>query len=615
MKISRNWLQTFFESNLPPTDKLADGLTMHAFEIEGVEKKEGDEILDVKVLPNRSHDCLCHYGIAKEVSSIFELPLSKKPFEEKPRTFPQSNEFSVEIDTDKVKRFKALVIHGVKVAPSPKWLQEAIISMGGRSINNIVDITNFVMFELGQPMHAFDMNKFGSKDNKSFVVRESKEVEKVTTLDGIERELKDGALLITDGENKGKTILGIAGIKGGSSSEITDKTTDIILEAATFDAPTIRKHSKLLGIRTDASIRFENDISSELPPYAISYALDLIEKLAKGENFQVEGEFDFKKGDYKEKKISISLKEINNILGTKLSDREVSAILSRLMFSFEEKGGEFEVTAPFERLDLEIPEDIAEEVGRIYGLEHIESILPEKFEKEVEINQDFYKLQKIRQKLIEDGFSEVYTYSMRGDGEIEIENPIASDKSFMRGNLSDGVKLALELNIRNAPILGLKDIKIFEIGVVFQKDKEEVRLCIGTSNKGKINIEELNLKEVYEKFPVSDLNEEEINKIKLDKKEIKYKSISPYPFALRDIAVFVPADIKAEELEKIIKDNSGEYLARMDKFDEFKKGEKISYAYHLVFQSMQKTLTDIEINVVMENITKIFNDKEGWQVR
>ncbi|MEK7567522.1 MAG: phenylalanine--tRNA ligase subunit beta [Patescibacteria group bacterium] len=616
MLISRNWLQTFFESKLPDREKLSNGITMHAFEVEGVEEKQGDEVFDVKVLPNRAHDCLCHYGLAKEVAAIFEIPLSRKMFVKTPRTFPQSNEFSVEIKTEKVKRFKTLKINGVKVGESPKWLKNKIEVLGGRSINNVVDITNFVMLELGQPMHAFDADKITSDGGvSSFIVREAKNGEKITTLDGVERFLKEGALLITDGGNNGKTILGIAGIKGGSSSEIDLNTKSVILEAANFDAPTIRKHSKLLNIRTDASIRFENGISEELPLFAIEYALDLIEQIAKGDNFQVEGEFDFKKVNNQEREIGISLKEINNILGTKLDTKEVEKILSRLEFSFQENNNVFKVTAPFERLDLEIPEDIAEEVGRIYGFEHIGSVLPDNLSQVPEINQDFYRTQKIREVLKNDGYSEVQTYAMVSEGVVEIENPIATDKSFMRENLENGVGKSLELNARNSPILGLESLKIFEIGVVFANKREETHLCLGTFSKGKINTEEYSLKGVYEKFAIANVDEGEIARSGVDERSIKYRSISPYPFILRDIAIFVLENVKSNDLEKIIEDDSGEYLVRIDKFDEFKKGEKISYAYHLVFQSVEKTLTDSEINEVMEKLTKILNGKTGWQVR
>jgi len=755
MKISRVWLQTYFAKPLPKTEELTNGLTMHAFEIDGVSKFQNDDILDVKVLPNRAHDCLSYYGIAKEVSTIFEIPLDKKLLEGEIRKLPESNEFSVKIETKNVKRFKAVNIHGVKVSPSPQWLKTRIEAMGGKSINNIVDITNFVMFELGQPMHAFDADKLTKKGGLSFIIRESREGEKITTLDGVERTLTEGAILITDGETDGKNMLGIAGIKGGAAAEITEKTENIILEAATFDAPTIRKQAKLLNIRTDASIRFENDLAPELPTYAIDYAVKIIEELAKGENFRVEGEFDYfplKKNVYR---LGVSVGEINSILGITLEETEVEKILKRLNFPYDkiknplqyiveeskeyigapyvlgasissdaphkfdcssftsflyltagiaiprvsvdqyvcgekidekdaipgdlvfsntgEKHIWFEthefmkgtkvregvdhvgvylgndevihsnggsgnvlkeklsesnrfknivgfrrfvktdevrlmVSVPFERLDLRIKEDLIEEIGRIYGLEHIPALLPEPLGREPEVNREFFDAQKIREVLVSEGYSEVYTYALVSRGEVEIENPLASDKNFMRANLSDGIKKSLELNSKNAPLLGLNEIRIFEIGNIFGKNKEETYVCLGSILKGKVNVEEFSLAAAYEKY-----GHKEIEKCK-PKENVKYSPISPYPFALRDIAIFVPSNTSSNEVEKVIRENAGEYLVRLDLFDKFEKEEKISYAFHLVFQSLERTLTENELNDSMTKVTAKINSL-GWTVR
>ncbi|MDO8492183.1 MAG: phenylalanine--tRNA ligase beta subunit-related protein [bacterium] len=769
MKISREWLQTYFEKELPKVEEIARGLTMHAFEIEGTKKLNDDEILDVKILPNRAHDCLSYYGIAKEVSAIFEIPLTKKLLSGEVRNLPQSNEFSVEIESQKVKRFKVAVIHGVKVAESPKWLKKRIEAMGGKSINNIVDITNFVMFEIGQPMHAFDADKLKKDNGPSFIIRDSLEGEKITTLDGVERTLKEGAILITDGGDEGKTILGIAGIKGGAQTEITEKTKNIILEAATFDAPTIRKHAKLLNIRTDASIRFENGIAPELPTFAIDYTIKLIEENAHGENFQVEGEFDYYPEKLSRYKIGVSLKEMNDLLGTRLTNKETEQIFNRLQFKHREvdpeevlkeyinkvvgkkykansamrrdapeifscsslasylfaEGGiympsisidkyvygdevkedelkfgdlifantkegkiyfetveymkgkkvpdgidhvgiyvgnnevlhatrstgtvvrekikdskqfqnivgyrrmgdlsekRFVAEVPFERLDLRIKEDLIEEIGRIYGLEHIDSVLPKPLPNEPEINEEFYKCQKIREVLINDGYSEVYTYAMVNKGEVEIENPIASDKNFMRPDFSEGMLKAVTLSMQNARLLNIKEIKIFEIGKIFKKESnkinEELKVVVINTKINPIytkssitdfyKIEEYTLKDAYEKYGKKESAEV------LTRENIKYIPISPYPFALRDVAVFVPESVKSEEVEKIIRDNAGEYLVRCDQFDEFKKDGKISYAFHLVFQSNERTLTEKELNESMEKVTKALNNKLNWQVR
>lgn len=759
MKISRNWLQTFFDKPLPEVSDLVRGLTMHAFEIEETLEKGSDIILDVKVLPNRAHDCLSHYGIAKEVSAIFSLPLSQKPLSEKITPFPESNSFSVDIQSKKVKRFKVAVIKNVVVTESPKWLRECIEAMGGKSINNIVDITNFVMFEVGQPMHAFDADKLIEKDGGAgFIIRESKAGEKTTTLDGVDRVLPEGVILITDAGDVGKSILGIAGIKGGVSAEITGESKNIILEAATFDAQSIRKNAKLLNIRTDASVRFENDIAPELPPYAIARAVALIEELAKGEDFQVDGEVDFVLRPKNLYKLGVSLTEINNTLGTKLTVHEVQDILNRLNFPvsmsmhpiqdiveraasllgkpyklgasvtgdapelfdcssftsyvFAESGisiprmsvdqyvygdevdetevmagdllfantgvgkihtesvefmkgtsipqgidhvglcvgnGEvihatgtansvvkekiseserfkkivgyrrihseneprFVVTVPFERLDLRCKEDLIEEVGRMYGLEHIESKLPQPLGKEPEINKEFYYAQKIREALVNDGYSEVYTYAMVDSGDVEIENPIASDKNFMRKDLKSNMEKTLVVNGRNAPLLGVNEIRLFEIGAVFTKKSQVWRVCVGTLVKNKTHIEEYSLEEAYEKYcKGAELTPD----VSVKGGDVTYKKISPYPFALRDIAVFVPKDTEEAELSALIRKEAGELLVRCDLFDRFQKEDKVSYAYHLVFQSNERTLSEDELNSTMSKVESAIKEK-GFIVR
>lgn len=747
MKISRNWLQTFFDNDLPSNEKIAEGLTFHSFEIEEVVKKDKDTIFDIKVLPNRAHDCLCHLGIAREISAIFELPLKNDSLRVEIKDINNTEKFALNIESKKVKRFKAVLINGIEVKESPNWLRERIESMGGRSINNIVDITNFVMFEIGEPMHAFDANKIlGEK--KSFTVRESKSGEKIKTLDGIDRELTDGNILITDGADS-SILLGIAGVKGGAHAEITNETKNIILEAATFDAETIRKTSKLLGIRTDASVRFENGLASELPDYAIQMALSLIEKEAKEEGFVVEGCADFNLKPKKPYKIGVSLNEVNKILGTEINDESLKTILTRLGFRYEFKtdifntisgeackllgvpyvfgasvtadapkcfdcssfsaylyqnvgipiprisvdqyaygeqveienalpgdlifsntnvgkvhfetiefmkglkvdvgvdhvgvyigNGEvvhangitgnvirekieeserfknfvgirsfrmfddnrYVVELPFERLDIRSVEDLVEEVGRLYGLGHIPSIkpdIPDLVEDNIDINDDFYKAEAVRNSLIKLGYSEVYTYAMVNDGEVEIENPIASDKSFMRANITSGIEKALELNYRNMPLLGESEIKIFEIGSVFKKDKEEIFVCVAEKNGKKKSVVEYSLNDALSKFsgesPIEVRN-------KIISNTGKYKAVSVYPFALRDIALWVPENLSSDSVLNIIKENSGEYLVRSDLFDTYKKDGKVSYAYHLVFQAMDKTLTEEEINSQMEKI-------------
>jgi phenylalanyl-tRNA synthetase beta chain len=641
MKISYNWLQTYFNMPLPSVEKLSEGITMHAFEIDETINLGDDTVLDVKVLPNRAHDCLSHYGIAKEISTIFDIPLSKVPFGIMQTLEPESKKHSVTISTSKVKRFVTAYIEDVVVGPSPTWLKNRLEALGQKSINNIVDVTNFVMFDMGQPMHAFSASQFQLHDNGVKIdVRESKEGESTKTLDGAGREIPVGSILITDGNTGGNTILGIAGIKGGAHAEITLETKDIILEAACFDAETIRRSSKLLKLRTDASARFENAISPELAGFAIATAVKLILEIASGPTTKIEGYND----NYKIKQVSpevdVTLAEINRILGTSLEADGVGLIVKRLNLPFAQDGEMFKVIPPFERLDITIKEDVIEEIGRIYGLEHIPTIFPEHFYAKPVVNKNFYYSFKIREILTRVGFSEVYTYAMQNIGEVLIENPLASDKKFLRHTLAQGLSKSLELNCHNAPLFGLDDIKIFEIGKVFEGGKESLSLgvAIGAIKTKKTKVTELleNIRSVLADTLGTQIEsvivEDKIFLVDLDAlitklplpatynnyvqpPQIRYKTPSAYPLMLRDIALFVPETVTSDEVATCIQGAAGKLFNRLDLFDVFKKEGKTSYAFRIVFQSAEKTLSDDEVGVIMEKVTVALNQKEDWVVR
>ncbi len=641
MKVSYNWLQTYFKDKLPTPQEIAEGITTYSFEIEEIITSGEDFVLDVKVLPNRAHDCLSHYGLAKEISTIFNLELAKLSFAETPVLTPVSKKCTVKINTPKVKRFAIAYIENVAVGPSPAWLKERLESLGQRSINNVVDATNFIMFDLGQPMHAFNTSQFKVEDSAvSIEVRESIEGETTKTLDGAERIIPLGSILITDGGAGGKTILGIAGIKGGAHAEITSETKHIILEAACFDAESIRRSSKLLRLRTDASARFENAIAPNLAGFALEACVKLILEIASSPETRVEGYTDEYPLKQNISEVTVSLIEINRVLGTSLTQGEVCDILKRINLPFGQDGEIFKVIAPFERLDIVIKEDVIEEIGRIYGLEHIPTTFPDNLKVTPKVNKNFYYSFKVRQILSTLGFSEVYTYAMQNIGEVEIENPLASDKKFLRHTLAQGLTKSLELNIHNAPLFGLGDIKIFEIGKVFEKDREFLTLGIAlgavATQKSKVAEELQKIKKILEESLGTEIDTAFINDTMLlvdfddlisklpdpdsytpftEPLEIRYKAPSAYPYMLRDIALFVPDSISSDEVVAVIKKESSELLTRVDLFDVFKKEGRVSYAFRLVFQSSEKTLSDEEINTVMENVTAALNDKDGWQVR
>jgi len=815
MKFSHKWLQEYFEDDLPKIKDLAEILTAHAFEIDGI---EGD-LIDIDVLPNRSHDCFCYQGIAKEISVLTGLKLKEQNQKfEVEDGLKSADHLSLKVENSNlVPRATKRLVQNVKVKSSPIWLKEKLESIGQKSINNIVDITNFVMWETGQPVHAFDFDKIAKNEKgvKEFNIRTAKNGEKVTTLDGQEFELDESMVVIADVEK----ALDIAGTKGGIVSGIDENTKNVVLSVCNFNQVNIRKTSKKLGLRTDASVRFENGISPEKVLEAMGRLSQLVSEVAEGKvSEDILDEYPRKANLYK---VGVSTSEVNRLLGLNLSDGEIETIFKRFNFKYEkvkpidkvlelvpnfegklyrhgasvsydapnefdcssftaylfaqaglaiprisidqyffsekvveddlkagdlvfsntgkgkifyesieflkgskeEKGVDhvglylgdgkivfasrynenkgvmtvklkgnklFEniigygrvsdnserylITIPHERLDLRIKEDLIEEIGRIYGYKNIQSApIDLTFEPKINpvrnkelkipvisngVNKEFYYVNKIRNILTGAGFDEVQTYTFGDNGNVEVAKPLASNLGKLRTNLSGGIQKSLELNTKNAPVLGLDEIKIFEIGKVFNSlDDEYLSLAIGVEivkkiKKSKLDvlkvdiientltkikevfgleknirdlinshqmlspvlIFEINLDELIEKLPESKSYEDVL---KLDSEEIKiFKKISQYPFMLRDIAVFVPNEFNENDLIEVIKENAGELLVQTKLFDTYSpEGEnKTSYAFNLVFQSQDKTLTDEEINKVMEKITQVIEAK-NWQVR
>lgn len=801
MLISYNWLKEYIDGDIPSPEELAERLTLYAYEVEFVEENDGDYILDIDVLPNRASDSLSHWGVAREVAAIFELPLSIPEAQAQGALNKNSSEhISLSIENDSlVPRATKRLVENVSVGPSPDWLKKRLSLFGQRSINNIVDITNLVMFETGQPVHAFDFDKVAGEGKKAVVIRGAKKGEKITVLDGKEYELQEGMLVIADSEK----ALDIAGVKGGANSLIDAKTTRVMLSVCSFDPTSVRTTSQKLNLRTDASKRFENGISQEMPRIAMERLTELVEDITGGKaSPDIVEHYPRVRNPYK---VGFSLERLHSLLGADISEKEAENILERLGFDAEkvnprerivelakkhegvpykygasisydapnyfdcsaftsylyaqagisipritvdqyvfgkeiqkdelkpgdivfgcnshehdeeefysyiekknviqktrhqetkeyakgtrvEKGvshngiylgdgkvihasgkshlgkvviedletsksfrdvtgcrriegvdkERYAVTVPHWRLDVRGEVDIIEEIGRIYGYEKVAEELPET---EGEVVHDSHALlsEKIRDILTSRGFSEIYLYTFRNEGDVEVKNKIASDKGYLRMNLSDGVKEALEFNIGNAPLFGADVIKLFEIGHTFAHESEELHLCIGAQAVGNkqdaaqvavaeamdalkdigIEIKENN-ETIIETVLPSDLEiTYEIDPI--DDRGIQYEHISVYPYVLRDIAVWVPSDVSSVQVEELIREKGScqgkevrdEWLRRVDLFDEFEKEGRTSYAFHLVFQSNEKTLSDAEVNDVMKRVEDAVKEK-GWEVR
>ena len=637
MLISYKWLQTYFDKELPSPEKLALLFTTHVFEVEAMEEKNGDHIFDVKILPDRAHYLLSHFGVALEVSAICSLPIKLSDRKEIKIT-EEIGAPVVRVKNPKLcRRYMMRRVENISLKNPPDWLQTRLSAIGQRSINSLVDLANYVMFDIGQPTHIFDADKVSGE----IIVRMAEEGEKTTLLTGEEVSLKAQDLVIAD--NSG--ILGIAGVKGGKRAEVTKETKNIIIESANFDPVSIRHTSTRLNLRTDASKRFENEITPVRAEKGINEICRLISEIHSEARFG-------KVGDYypalvSHWEIDFSVSQLSVILGVPLKEDEVLGMLESIGVKIEKtREGKFRAIPPFDRLDLKIGEDLADEIGRLKGYDVLDSVLPPNLENNVKLDKEFFVTEKIKNFLTEKGYSETLLYTLVPKGEWKIIHPLSSDKSALRENLCGKLEEALALNLRNSDLLELDRVKIFEVGHIFSSSGEDCHLALAVSSGRKneekaeeiikkdfeslanylkvsfslnittnpmSSIAEASLKEIIEESGEV-INIGELNLASLSR-EKKYIPFSVYPYITRDIALFVPKDTDKEEVMKVIKENAGNLLARARLFDVYAKEGRTSLAYRLVFQSMERTLTDNEINESMKNLYSALSSKNGWEAR
>jgi len=475
MKFSYNWLQSFFKRKLPKPEELAEILTMHSFEVEEVKKSGKDFVLDIDVLPNRGPDCFSHIGIAREIAALINSKFKiQNPKLKEEKNLKAKDFLKIEVKNQKdCQRYTARVILDCKIDESPDWIKEKLEVCGLRTINNVVDITNYVMLETGQPLHAFDLEKIGHPPSgrvPEIIVRRAKKGEKIFTLEEEEYELDKEILVISDS----KTPLAIAGVKGGKKAEIDEKTKNIVLESANFNPKLIRKGSRKIDLKTDASWRFEHGIDPNLTELAINRAAGLIQEITGGRVTQ--GLVDFYPKKVLPKKIKLNLDYVEGLLGVKIPQKEIKNILKRLSFKCnEERARYIEVLVPTFRLDISIPEDLIEEIGRIYGYEKIPSTLPISVLIPPKRNLEIFWEDMAKDILKEAGFTEVYNYSFISEKDIsiyqlnqpksavlEIENPTSADFQYPRPSLIPNLLKNVTTNQKF-----FKEIKIFELGKVF----------------------------------------------------------------------------------------------------------------------------------------------------
>lgn len=625
-----------------------------------------DALVEYEVTSNRV-DCFGIEGIAREAAATFRKEFKPPVIKETGNNEKAEDYISVEIkDNELCKRYVARVVKNVKIAPSPLWMQRKLSAVGIRPINNIVDITNYVMTELSQPMHAYDIDTI---EERKIVVERAANGEKFTTLDGVERELDDTVLLIKDG----KKAVGIAGIMGGENSKINEGLNTVLLEAACFDGTNIRLSSKKIGLRTDASGKFEKGLHPETALLAMNRACTLIEEIGAGEvACGVVDVYPVKEGD---REVEFDLDACNRLLGTSISLDMAREYFDRLGIKINDDLKS--VVVPYFRQDLLRNADLAEELARFFGYDKIPTTLPsgestaggETFGMEIE--------GKARELAEQFGFCEGMTFSFESpkvfdrlllplDAKereaIEIKNPLGEDYSIMRTQIINGMLTSLGTNSARRN----KNVRLYEISNIYlakqlpleDYPEERKQFCLGMYGEGdffvlKGVIEEFLYKVGMKKLPsynadagktflhpgrqaeiiyedtvvgyfgeVHPLVQEaygiaertyvaNIDLSVICKKAnftVKYEGIAKFPSVVRDISLVMDKSLTAGEIEKIIRSESGAILESLELFDIY-EGERIgadkkSMAYSITFRNKEKTLEESEISAVMDKILK-----------
>ena len=469
MKISVNWLSEFVEIASSPRQLKSD-LTMIGLNTEAVVQVGDDWVLDVEVTTNRP-DCLNHYGVARELATLYRQPLKKLDISVKESGGPAQEVVSIEIsDPDLCARYCGRVAQNVKVGPSPDWLVKRLEAVGQRPINNVADVTNYVLMELGHPLHAFDLSRLRQQ---KIIVRRAKPGEPLQTLDGVARTLTRDNLVIADGTHP----VALAGVMGGEESEIAPSTRSVLLEAAWFEPVSIRRTSKSQGMHTEASHRFERGADIQMAPLALDRAAALIQEIAGGEILT--GMIDVYPRPIHHPDLTLGRSEIKRILGAEIPGEEVERILRGLGFQVERVGGEsWRVSVPSFRVDVSREVDLVEEVARHVGYDRLPSrVRPAPPSVEIDTTRD--KVITTSSLLVGLGFHEIITTSMVDPTESErfsaspaviLANPLSQDASAMRSSAVPSMLRAIRWNLDR----DTNDVRLFELGKTYSMSAKGV---------------------------------------------------------------------------------------------------------------------------------------------
>ncbi len=612
---------------LPPIAELAEIVTLHLFEVESA----GNGMLDVKILPNRHADAACYFGFAREIAGLCDTPLAlpktKKPKAETKRAVPVTIAMPA-----LCKRIMTCPVSGIGKAASPAWMQDILKAHGMRPISAIVDITNYVTLETGQPLHAFDIDKLMGD---GLEVRQAREGEALETLDGKKTILSPSTLVISDAHY----ALDIAGIKGGKRAEIGEETRNIVLTAANFDGGTMYKASRRVGIATDASVRFAHGLAPALAETALYRALDLVREICGGEAGKVADAY-----PKPEKPVAIAFdaKRFAALTGFEASEAECLDILKKLGFSVTGK----KAVPPPERTDIAIFEDLAEEVARFMGYGRLKAVAPHIALARMHGDAEIACTDRLRAACVGFGLTEAMSRSFAREGEIALENPLSSNGGFLRASLVPALKDALDANLRF-----IDEIRLFEIGHVFHKKathepKESLMLAIACAKKGgdaeeafrrvrgmveellaKIGIRDTDFKEegkaeagvhaggeLLGRIGYADgivpkaFAELDVEKLaRMGKGEAAFEALPKFPKITRDISIVVDRSVRAGDAMRSLEEARVEHCVGIVFVASYEgkgvpEGKK-SLTFHLTFASPDRTLSDAEADAGTERMT------------
>ena len=618
-----------------------------------------DTLYDLDIHKHRNNDCYYHIGFAYEIACILNRKVTLPSLDFK--TLKDKIKFNLKVDTDKCTYYMAREVRNVKIGESPDFIKKRLLAAGMRPINNVVDISNYVMLEFGQPLHFFDKDKLGD----TIVVRDAKEGEEIVTLDGKTRKLDSSDIVITDG----KKPVCIAGVMGGENTEVDENTKNILIESAIFDPVRIRYTSRKLELPSEASIRYGKGLSYEYTEMASKRACHLLEKYAGAEILDGYELVDHE--DHNEKVLTFKPEDVDSILGITISEEDMKHELERLDFPYTVKNGEFKVTIPRRRLDIDANvNDIAEEIGRLYGYNNLVSSLPSIPVRRGEYIGDVKYRKIVSKRLRSLGLSEVKTYTLvspdmakqfnyEDKDPVVLPNPMSVDKSVVRTTLIPSLMNVYEYNKAR----GVKDVSIYEIAKTYDSQYNEVsKICalmtgdyVFNDWRGNQAIDFYVVKGIvenvldymgYEKRysfvrsncpdfhpgvqanivldgkPIGIIGkvhphitkkdififELDLNSIFGRTSKLKYKEAFKYPSIQKDMAYIFDKSIDVEDVMKTIQKASNKTLQEVKVFDVY-EGENIapdkkSVAFNLVFNGVDRTLTDEE---VMDSFNKIID--------